>query len=402
MPDTPEPAPSEKQVGYLTLAKTFLFTGLTAFGFTALQVLRSTVKKHGWLSDQKLDEGIALVQIYPGPVNFDYAAYLGYQIRRIPGAILSTMGFVLPSFFLMLGLSALYFSTGNIPWVPRLFIGLEAIVVGIILNLVIDLGIKALRTPAAWIIAIAAIPAIYFQVDAFWIVIVSLTLGILFLRPAESDIPSAGEVEHDPPTSRGEWLQIGVVILIIIGFLLFSTTLPPPLNLLCLSFFKIGSIAFGNGMMILPLLRTEVVDHLQLLTATQFSDGVALGQITPGPFLITTVFIGYKVAGILGAVMSTFAIFSPTFAMTLIFTRIYNRVRYSTAIKGALAGVLAAFVGMLVMITYQMAQTGIHGLLTGLFALAAFCAVRFLKLEIVWVFLIGLGLWGICLAIGLA
>jgi chromate transporter len=402
MTENTQPAPPEETVGYFELAKTFLFTGLTAFGFTALQVLRSTVKKRGWLSDQKLDEGIALVQIYPGPVNFDYSAYLGYQIRRIPGAMLSTMGFVLPSFLLMLGLSALYFSTGNIPWVPRLFVGLEAIVVGIILNLVIDLGIKALRWPIAWLIAIAALPAIYFNVDAFWIVVVSLALGALFLRPKIEEVPTPEQIEKDPPTSRGEWLQIGVVVLVILGFLLFSTTLTPPLNQLCLSFFKIGSIAFGNGMMILPLLRTEVVDHLHLLNATQFSDGVALGQITPGPFLITTVFIGYKVAGVFGAVMSTFAIFSPTFAMTLIFTRIYNRVRYSRAIKGALAGVLAAFVGMLVMITYEMAQTGIRGLLTGLFALAAFCAVRFLKLEIVWIFLIGLGLWGICLALGLA
>jgi chromate transporter len=375
---------------------------LTAFGFTALQVLRSTVKKRGWLSDEKLDEGIALVQLYPGPVNFDYTTYLGYQIRRIPGAIISTMGFVLPSFLLMLGLSALYFSTGNLPWVPRLFIGLEAIVVGIILNLVIDLGRKALISPIAWVIAIAALPAIYFKLDSLWIVLASLTLGVIFLRPKPVDSSITVQHYEDPPTSRSEWIQIGLVILIILAFLIFSTTLTPPLNILCLSFFKVGSIAFGNGMMILPVLRAEVVDKLQLLTPTQFTDGVVLGQVTPGPFLITATFIGYKVAGVFGAVMATFAIFSPTFAMTLVFTKIFNRVRNSTAIKGALNGVLAAFVGMLVMITYQMAQTGIRDILTALFAVAAFCAVRFLKLEIVWVFLIGLALWGGCLYLGLA
>jgi chromate transporter len=192
MTENPQPDPLEKPIGYFTLAKAFLLTGLTAFGFTALQVLRSTVKKRGWLSDEKLDEGIALVQLYPGPVNFDYTAYLGYQIRRIPGAIISTMGFVLPSFLLMLGMSALYFSTGNIPWVPRLFIGLEAIVVGIILNLVIDLGRKTLIRPVAWVIAIAALPAIYFKVDSLWIVLASLTLGVVlnkkpFIFPTLSD-----------------------------------------------------------------------------------------------------------------------------------------------------------------------------------------------------------------------
>jgi len=398
----PQQEPLEKPIGYFTLAKTFLLTGVTAFGFTALQVLRSTVKKRGWLSDEKLDEGIALVQLYPGPVNFDYTAYLGYQLRSIPGAVVSTMGFVLPSFLLMLGLSALYFATGDIPWVSRLFIGLEAIVVGIILNLVIDLGKKALNRPVAWLIALGALPAIYFKLDSFWIVLASLALGVLFLKPNEAEKPAPLGTRDIPSTSRREWMQIGLVILIILGFLLYSTTLPPPLNILCLSFFKVGSIAFGNGMMILPVLRAEVVDKLQLLTPIQFTDGVVLGQVTPGPFLITATFIGYKVAGVFGAIMATFAIFSPTFAMTLVFTNIYNRVRNSRAIKGALAGVLAAFVGMLVMITYQMAQTGIRDLLTALFAVAAFCTVRFLKLEIVWVFLIGLALWAGCLALGFA
>ncbi len=257
-----------------------------------------------------------------------------------------------------------------------------------------------MRKPVAWIIALAAIPAIYYQIDSLWIVLVSLTLGILLLRPDR--IPPEDEAPYvaDTKTSRSDWIQIGVVVAIILGYLVMCTTFPPPLNTLCLSFFKVGSIAFGNGMMILPVLRAEVVDQLQLLTPSQFADGVALGQITPGPFLVTVTFIGYKVAGVFGAVAATFAIFSPTFAMTLIFTQIYNRVRNSTVIKGALAGVLAAFVGMLVMITYQMAQTGIRGWLTALFAIAAFCAVRFLKLQIVWVFLIGLALWAGCLALG--
>lgn len=402
MMDQTQKTPLEKPIGYFTLAKTFLFTGLTAFGFTALQVLRGTIKKRGWLSDEKLDEGIALVQLYPGPVNFDYSAYLGYQLRRIPGAMISTMGFVLPSWLLMLGLSALYFSSGNIPWVPRLFVGLEAIVVGIILNLVIDLGRTALRNWISWLIAIAAIPAIYFEVDSLWIVLVSLVIGLLFLRPRPVIGAIPADSRQDPPAPRSEWIQIGIVILVILAFLAASTQFPAPLNHLCISFFKVGSIAFGNGMMILPVLRSEVVDKLHLLTATQFSDGVALGQITPGPFLVTVVFIGYKVGGVFGAIVSSFAIFSPTFAMTLIFCNIYNRVRNSTYIKGALCGVLAAFVGMLVMITYQMAQVGIKGWLTTLFAVAAFCAVRFLKLQIVWVLLAGLALWAGCLLLGLA
>ena len=133
----------------------------------------------------------------------------------------------------------------------------------------------------------------------------------------------------------------------------------------------------------------------------QFADGIALGQITPGPFLITATFIGYKMGGLLGAALATFAIFSPSFAMTLVFTEVFAHLRNLRAVRGALAGVLASFVGMLAVAVLQLGSVALTVPTAFALAGAAFIAVRFFKLDILWVFAGGLLLWGSLLALGL-
>jgi len=171
---------------------------------------------------------------------------------------------------------------------------------------------------------------------------------------------------------------------------------------MALSFFKIGSVAFGNGATIMPLIQADAVTHYHWLTQSQFADGIALGQITPGPFLITAAFVGYKLGGVWLALLATFAIFAPSFAMTLAFTEVFENLHTLVWVRGALAGILAAFVGMLAVVTLQLGSLtgGRPGLLT--LAAAAFVAVRFFRLDVLWVFGGGLGLWAILHALGWA
>jgi chromate transporter len=137
-----------------------------------------------------------------------------------------------------------------------------------------------------------------------------------------------------------------------------------------------------------------VVDTHHWLTLSQFVDGLALGQITPGPFLITATFIGYKMGGVLGAALATFFIFSPSFAMTLVFTEVLGRLRGLCAVRGALAGVLASFVGMLAVVILQLGGVALVTPVALALAAAAFVAVRFFKLDILWVLAGGLAVWG--------
>lgn len=373
-----------------TLFFKFLKFGLTAYGFTILQKLRSEVLKKKWLSEQQVLDGIALVQVYPGPVNFDFVTYIGFQLNGVAGAFLAMLGFILPSLILMLLLSWAYFAFVSFAWIPRLFIGLEAIVVGVLANLVWDLAVSSLHSIVEGLIIAAGITALIFNVNPAFIVFVSLLIGILFLRPK---VVQRVENEYMPYREKYAWLKIGMAAGIVLAVFFSTFLIKGDLGKLALNFFKTGSIAFGNGAAILPIVKVDVVDKFHWLSAREFADGTALGQITPGPFLITATFIGYKLGGLAGALLATFSIFSPTFVFTLVFSMIYNKVRYSKIIRGALRGVLAVFVAMLAFITFQIGQVSLINIPAILLAVTAFLVIRLFKTDTQWVFLGGIIIW---------
>ena len=203
-------------------------------------------------------------------------------------------------------------------------------------------------------------------------------------------------------TPLRKWLSITVVTLVVLAVAVFARSLKSDNGLLALSLFKIGSVAFGSGTTIIPLVQADVVDVHHWLTMSQFVDGIALGQITPGPFLITATFIGFKMGGLLGAALATFAMFSPSFVMTLIFTELFVHVRNLKAVRGALAGVLASFAGMLAVVILQLSSATMKTPASFGIAAAAFIAVRWFKIDVIFVFAGGLVLWIGLIALHLA
>ncbi len=343
-----------------------------------------------------MNEGLAMVQLYPGPIMVDFTAYTGYKLRGTLGAVLATIGFITPTFVLMLFLSAAYFAAGSLPWVSSLFIGLDALVVGVIFNVTLDLGQRALKGRIEASIALAAFAALAFKLNAVLIVLGGLTIGALFIRPRTP----GGKIYHHlaSPAGRARSRQSGLLGIILAAVAVLAVAALAWLaggtvRRMSLSFFKIGSVAFGNGMTILPLVQADTVNNYHWLTMHQFADGIALSQVTPGPFLIIATFIGYKLGGVWVALLATFAMFAPSFVMTLVFTEFYRRVRDLHPVKGALAGVLAGFVGLLAVVVLQLGNAGITGPASLTLAAAAFIAVRYFKLDILWVFAGGLLLW---------
>ena len=392
-------------VSLWTILLAYLQIGLTAFGMAILQKLKALVMDNHWLSEEEMNEGLALVQLYPGPIMVDFTAYVGYKLRGVPGAILATTGFILPSFVLMLGLSAFYFAAGSLSWVHPLFLGLEALVIGILFNVTLDFGARNIQSRVQAIIALLAFAALLFKANAILIVLVALALGAWLIRPAAGAGKAGGaaKLPHaTAPIARTRWLGIGAVIVAVLAVAAFAWSLNSDVGALSLGLFKIGAVAFGNGMTIIPLIQADVVDSNHWLTLNQFADGIALGQITPGPFLITAAFIGYKMGGVLGATLATFAIFSPSFAMTLVFTELFARVRNLQVVRGALAGVLASFVGLLAVVLLQLGGVALITPAAIALAAVAFVAVRWFKLDIVWVFVGGIAVWGGVLVLGLA
>jgi chromate transporter len=381
---------TKNKIPLVTIFLSYLELGLTAFGFTILQKLKSLVQKNAWLTEEEMNEGLALVQLYPGPMMVDFTAYVGYRLRGVWGALLATTGFILPSFVLMMILSAAYFAAGSLPWVHTLFLGLEALVVGVLINIVFDFGERAIKGPIQAVIALAAFTAMLYKVNAVWIILVTLAVGAFFLKPQDG---VGGIQSVKPPLSTRIWLPIIVVVISVVGVAIFAWGLHSEVGQMGLSFFKIGSIAFGNGTTILPLIQADVVDANHWMNMNQFADGIALGQITPGPFLITAAFIGYKMGGIGPALLATFAIFSPSFAMTVIFTELFSRLGDLKVVRGALSGILASFVGLMIVVVLQLSQVGITGSTSLVLAGGAFIAARYVKLDIGFIFIGGLALW---------
>ncbi len=390
------------QISLWTIFKSYFIVGLTAFGMSILQKLKALVMDNAWLSEEEMNAGLALVQLYPGPIMVDFTAYVGYKLRGVIGAILATIGFILPSFVLMSVLSAFYFAAGNLPRVHSLFLGLEALVVGILLNVTLDMGGRNIQQRIQAVIMLLAFAALLFKVNAVLIILVALALGAWLIRPEAGKNNGAGKPSPKvEPVSMKRWAGISAVVVVILAVVAFSWSLKSDIGGLALSLFKVGSVAFGNGSTIIPLIQSETVDTHHWMTLSQFADGVALGQITPGPFLITATFIGYKLAGFWGGLLATFAIFSPSFAMTLFFTEIFARIRDLKPVRGALAGVMASFVGLLAVVLLQLGGLALTTPAAFTLAGGAFIAVRWFKVDILWVFLGGVALWGGLLAFGL-
>ena len=390
------------QISLWTIFTSYFIVGLTAFGMAILQKLKALVMDHAWLSEEEMNEGLAMVQLYPGPLMVDFSAYVGYKLRGVRGALLATTGFILPSFVLMSVLSAFYFAAGNLPWVHPLFVGLEALVVGVLFNVTLEMGGRNIQSRTQAVIMLLAFAALLFKVNAVLIVLVALALGAWLIRPAAGKNASAAKpAPKVESVSAKQWAGIGAVAVTILAVVAFSWSLKSEIGGLALSLFKIGSVAFGNGSAIIPLIQAEAVDTHPWLTLSQFADGVALGQITPGPFLITATFIGFKLGGFWGGLLATFAIFSPSFAMTLVFTEIFAHIRNLKPVRGALAGVMASFVGLLAVVLLQLGGVALTSPATLALAGGAFIAVRYFKIDIIWVFAGGLAIWGGLLAVGL-
>ena len=391
MDGTPPPVPLR------TIFLAFFQIGLTAYGMAILQKLNALVIRRGWLTEEETSEGLAMVQLYPGPIMVDFTAYVGYRLRGVPGALAATLGFVLPAFVLVVALSAAYFAGSELPWVHKLFLGLEALVIGVIASITLSLGQQAIKGRVESFIALAAFIALLFKVNAILVPLAALGVGAFAISRQGAASPAQAAA-----TPLRRLIAVTALALVIIASAIAASLSGTQLGQLTASLFKIGSIAFGSGMAIIGVMQSEVVQAHGWVSQREFLDGLALGQITPGPILLTAAFIGYKVGGVLGAALATFAIFSPSIAITLVFTEVFGHIKHLQRVRGALAGVLAAFVGLLAATLVQLGGAVLDGPVLIAFAAAAFVATRWFALDIAWVFGGGLALWALLLAAGLA
>ncbi len=383
------------------MAGAFFKIGLTAYGMAILQELKALMIGSGWLAREEVDEGLGMVQVYPGPIVYNLATYCAYRIRGIRGAVVATTMFLIPSYLLMLGLSWLYFTYGDVGWVRPLFIALEAMVVGVVLHVLLDFGSRYLDGARTATIAGVAFLFLLNGANAIAVVFGAIAAGILLFHGQPTD-PAGGSVDGwripGDGRTRGRAIALigGVFVAVATASLISDTVSAAVLG----SMFRIGAVAFGNGMTIMPLLQQAAVDTHHWVTPGDFATGIALGQITPGPFLITATFIGFAATGVWGSLLATIGIFFPSFFYTLLMTEFYGRIRSVPAIRHGLKGVLAGFTGMLALVVLNLGRVSLVSSAAYVWAVGAFVLVRWFELNLLWIFGLGAAAAGILYALG--
>jgi chromate transporter len=382
---SPPPAVSSPTPSLLTIFARFLRLGLTAFGGPAMVAYIRTlaVEREQWLDDATFKSGVSLCQTLPGATAMQVAAYTGLKVRGLAGAIAAFTGFGLPAFVFMMLLSALYFQTSTLPPVVSIFRGLAVIIVAIIATATVTFARASLKR---WVHAvIAGVAAVLFLVGVHPIlVILSAALLGLLLLGGDPSAPGPARAGTARGPEKGYFILVGLVGAIFCVLFLFQKNLFE----LAAVMFRVDLFAFGGGLASLPLMYHEVVGAHAWLDSATFLSGIALGQVTPGPIVVTATFVGYLVAGFWGGVIATVAIFSPSFLLVVGTEPYFERMQGSILFRRAVSGILLSFVGLLLSVTIRFATGIAWDWQLALLGTAAFTTLL-LGGEILWVVVAG-------------
>jgi chromate transporter len=370
----------------------WLKLGFISFGGPAGQIAimhEFLVEQKKWISNKRFLHALNYTMLLPGPEAQQLATYTGWLLHGVKGGLVAGLFFILPSMFILMGLSMLYVSFGNIPWVYALFEGLKPAVVAIVIVALFKIGKKSLHSPFHYLLAAAAFVAIFFHNIAFpYIIISALVLAFISQKWWPQLFAQSGKSKDDKLEDDSQYYindqhfredagfhprrllaQIGIALCIwLIPFVLFYYLSEDfhfwkTLNLF---FTKAAFVTFGGAYAVLPYVAQVSVEELNWLTELQMIDGLALGETTPGPLVMVLVFVGFMAGynhfgaslmmGALGLMMTTLYTFLPCFLFIFAGAPIIEKTRDNAAIGQALSLVTAAVVGVILNLTIYLGK----------------------------------------------
>jgi chromate transporter len=348
-PQQHEPISLPRFVGY------FLWLGTVGFGgpiALAGHMQQDLVDERGWISREDYVEGLALAQLAPGPLAAQLAIYLGYLRAGVLGATLVGVAFILPSFLMVLALSAAYVRFGGLAWMQGMFYGIGAAVIGIIARSAFKLTKITLgKDQLLWaIFGVLAVSTAWTSREIIWLFLLGGVVAMLVKSfPVRARVGSAA------------------------GLFLATAVLPANSRLweIFVYFAKAGMFVFGSGLAIVPFLYGGVVQGHHWLTDRQFVDAVAVAMITPGPVVITVAFIGYLVAGAKGATAAALGVFLPVYLVVVVLAPSYKRWAKNPQLNAFVRGVTAAAAGAIAGAVVVLARRSIYDLPTVVIAVVS-------------------------------
>jgi chromate transporter len=364
----------------------FLKFGALAWGGPAAQIAmikRECVDEEGWVSEEAFKRTLAVYQVLPGPEAHELCVYFGRLRGGKLGGFLAGLGFMLPGFLLMLGLSVLYVEADLAGQLEELFYGLTAAVGALVGRALVRLGGSFITDVPLATIALIAFALTVFASANF--VLVLLGAGIAY------------ELWTNGRRWRGRASSFSIGPAAIVALALGTITV----SLTASIFFeglKAGLLTFGGAYTVIPFLQDSAVDQHHWLTESQFVDGLAIGGVLPAPLIIFSTFVGYIAGGWVGALAITVGIFLPAFVFPIFFHRSLVAVAENSRIRPFLLGVAAGVIGLIAAVTVTILETSVVDVPTAILAAAAFLALGRWhgKLTVLYVVL-GCGLIGAAL-----
>jgi len=370
----------QSKIGLWPLVNYFLKLGTIGFGGPAALVgfmHRDLVERRHWITEDTYKLSLALAQIMPGPLAAQTAIAIGYFEGGVLGATLVGLGFILPSFLMVVAISLAYVAYGGLWWMQALFYAIGATVIAIIAIAAYKLARSTnKRNPLLWaIFVVLTVVTVWAQTELAEFFILAGLLALVF--------------QAWPGWRAGMPMVLGAVALgVVVGLMEAwlgkagtGSNTGHVLAEILLFFTKAGAFVFGSGLAIVPFLHQGVVQQFGWLNEHQFLDAVAVAMITPGPVVITVAFIGFLVAGFAGAVMASIGIFLPVYIFTIVPAPWFKRHRDNPQLKAFVDGATAAATGAITGAVIVLGARAITDIPTAIIALVS--------LAVLWRFKIG-------------
>ena len=416
------------------------------------QIRHLVVQERRWLGEHDFVEALALGQSLPGTAAGNAVTYLGFRLRGWRGAAVSLSGFILPSMLMMIALGALYDRFRALPNTEQLFHGFNAAVVALIAVTAWRMGRHtSSKTWQRILIVLSFAAVIFLRATVVEVILIAGLIGIGIESFVEPRLPRLGRIrsfaarrqqrikdrigrrrrrkphrfyggylteaiaeqrlremseqlvsqspedyeDEDDDERNGDSGPARKALLISAWPLVAKLGLALSVSFI---FLRIGAVTFGGGYVMIPEIENEVVNSHHWLNHQEFADATALGQITPGPVLIMATFVGFRVAGTIGALLCTVCVFLPSFLMTIAAGSSFKRFRTNRQTQAFLRGVAPAVTGLLAAAAWSVARAGIHTVIGATMAVVILIILLRYRPNAFWV-LMGAGLFRFLLAL---
>lgn len=328
------------------IVKLFLKLGIIGFGGPAAHIAlmqEQVVTRRQWMSSQHFLDLVGATNLIPGPNSTELAMHIGRERAGVKGLIVAGICFILPAVFITGLFAWLYKHYGQLPDVQPFIYGIKPAIIAVILSAIFPLAKQSLKTVQLGVIGLVALVLSLLNINEIYIIFGAGLVALLLV---------AHKKQHNDSTK-------GIVPFFLLQIpgntLLFTSVLNWKLFFI---FLKIGAILYGSGYVLFAYIESELVAR-GILTHQQLTDAIAVGQFTPGPVFSSVTFIGYQINGFSGAVVSTIAIFLPSFLFVALLNPLVKKMRNSIAFSAFLNGVNIASVAVIIAVCYELAKDAV-------------------------------------------